>query len=325
MLTTGLPNGLRRADPRVQPHIVGCFPELRADIDHPHYIIQAFCKYGDLEGYKKILNGSQVESMAAQVSSALQYSHNLGIVHRDLKPANVIVASVEPFIVKVTDFGLADWGPWTAYVGTPLYVAPEMTRNQDGFQFTAKVDIWSLGMMQLEFSTIDQLPSFCPAFNPEHMLHIRPPEQSSFEWDHFFGQLRTARPKPGFEHLTSIANKMLIVDPSLRPSAEACARFLDEHRKCVILPWVIVDKTRSSAVTVCISALLEYGSVKREIRRQLLRKLAKLKGSFEISYTDTKEREPGLYVPSAEALNATQKYIPSLKGVLQQVINERSS
>lgn len=70
-----------------------------------------------------------------------------GYIHRDIKPANVLVKNKH---YKVSDFGFACKADilgrkkLTDVCGTPIYMAPQLLKNQP---YTAKSDIWSLGLM----------------------------------------------------------------------------------------------------------------------------------------------------------------------------------
>jgi calcium-dependent protein kinase len=70
-----------------------------------------------------------------------------GYIHRDIKPENVLV---KKDCFKVSDFGFATKVDITGRqllrdcVGTPLYMAPQLL---EGINYTAKSDIWSIGMM----------------------------------------------------------------------------------------------------------------------------------------------------------------------------------
>ena len=112
--------------------------------------------------------------IAHQIALALEAAHDAGIIHRDLKPANV---KVRPDgVVKVLDFGLADWSlatrrasPRTGQdvsnsptfaspamtamgmiLGTAAYMAPEQAR---GRFVDKRVDIWAFGLVLYEMLT----------------------------------------------------------------------------------------------------------------------------------------------------------------------------
>ena len=87
--------------------------------------------------------------------AALSYLHSCGIVHRDLKPKNILVQCRDhaSFRIKIADFGLVkvfdDGSFLKTCCGTPLYTAPEMWIRHP---YTAKVDIWSLGLIAFEYA-----------------------------------------------------------------------------------------------------------------------------------------------------------------------------
>ncbi|GFN94969.1 serine/threonine-protein kinase chk1 [Plakobranchus ocellatus] len=90
----------------------------------------------------------------AQVTSALEFCHNLGLAHRDVNPSNVLVFHHD--LVKLADFGLcfrcnnvtltesADAELLCSdFLGRDQYLAPEVRRRKP---FYAKpADVWSLG------------------------------------------------------------------------------------------------------------------------------------------------------------------------------------
>jgi 3-phosphoinositide dependent protein kinase-1 len=102
-----------------------------------------------------------VKFYAAELVSALDYMHGKQIAHRDLKPENILIDA--SYHLKITDFGEAkkfsnekqdtdaneeeddfenDGMPRGSFVGTPLYVAPEMLNENISNTFT---DLWALG------------------------------------------------------------------------------------------------------------------------------------------------------------------------------------
>lgn len=83
-----------------------------------------------------------------QIATGLAYAHKKQIIHRDIKPANVFIAGDD--IVKLGDFGIAtntELHEHTAtgeIMGTPLYMAPEQTRNSKDVD--PRSDLFALGM-----------------------------------------------------------------------------------------------------------------------------------------------------------------------------------
>jgi eukaryotic-like serine/threonine-protein kinase len=103
-------------------------------------------QYGPLEPARAI-------HILAQISGALAEAHALGLIHRDIKPANVVLTERpdEPDVVKVVDFGLvkrfggnlAESAGTDAFVGTPLYMAPEAISRPETVD--GRSDLYAVG------------------------------------------------------------------------------------------------------------------------------------------------------------------------------------
>ncbi|KAH6821716.1 kinase family with ARM repeat domain-containing protein [Perilla frutescens var. hirtella] len=95
----------------------------------------------------EILEDEQVQAIAKQLVRALHYLHSNRIIHRDMKLQNILIGAGS--IVKLCDFGFARAMSANTVVlrsikGTPLYMAPELVREQP-YNHTA--DLWSLGVI----------------------------------------------------------------------------------------------------------------------------------------------------------------------------------
>ena len=94
-----------------------------------------------------------------QIVHCVNHLHQRKLCHRDLKLENILIGEEifgDVSIVKVADFGLSkSWngrqGPLRSYVGTPVYMAPEVSRLESPQQlyppYSHKVDCWSLGVI----------------------------------------------------------------------------------------------------------------------------------------------------------------------------------
>jgi serine/threonine protein kinase len=143
-----------------------------ARLHHPH-ILQVY-DYGEQDGVPYIVMGyleggsladlirrsegglalGEVVPLVRQIAGALDYAHRKGIIHRDFKPSNVLLDTEGN--AYLSDFGIAKVTEYTAqltgsgYVGTPAYMAPEMTGQAE---LTPLVDIYALGATLYEMLT----------------------------------------------------------------------------------------------------------------------------------------------------------------------------
>jgi serine/threonine protein kinase len=132
------------------------------------------------------LSENATKTMTRQLLDALGYLHDMNITHRDVKPDNILVQSLDPFVVKLTDFGLSKMVDneqtfLRTFCGTLLYCAPEVyseyaeydnhgrrhprnrrLRPATGQRYDHAVDIWSLG--GVIFYALTKKPPF-PARN----------------------------------------------------------------------------------------------------------------------------------------------------------------
>jgi len=110
---------------------------------------------------------------------AVGHAHGVGIIHRDLKPANLFLAKRADGTqrIKVLDFGIsktlgASTGgeqlsltKTSAWIGSPLYMAPE--QMQSARDVDARADVWSLGAILYELISgvppyeAESLPQLC--------------------------------------------------------------------------------------------------------------------------------------------------------------------
>ncbi|CAG2173484.1 unnamed protein product, partial [Oppiella nova] len=96
-----------------------------------------------------------------QIVESVQYLHDWDpqIIHRDLKPENILIIenAKKGRFVKLCDFGLAvehrtASQRHTKYLGTPDYMAPEVSMPQT--KYGTKADIYSLGIIAMELFDI---------------------------------------------------------------------------------------------------------------------------------------------------------------------------
>ena len=131
-----------------------------------YFIITEYASGGEL--FDRIIeHGSFSEKSAAMVTAqildALACLHANGIIHRDLKPENILLArensKLEKPHILLADFGTAKLSSPTAsgrfgahlravsYVGSLLYIAPEIFSGRGTEAYTEAVDLWSVGVI----------------------------------------------------------------------------------------------------------------------------------------------------------------------------------
>jgi serine/threonine protein kinase len=97
---------------------------------------------------------NEIKNCLFSIAHGLYYAHMSGIYHADLKPQNVLIDYDDNYYLS--DWGLSSWylfrkhfGPERRVVQTIWYRAPEVFNGAGMYDY--KIDIWSLGIMFLEF------------------------------------------------------------------------------------------------------------------------------------------------------------------------------
>ncbi|MCJ1287962.1 hypothetical protein MMC26_007315 [Xylographa opegraphella] len=136
-------------------------------LNHPHIV--EYVEYEEREKYLFIVmeyipHGDLLRYLG---NYGKIYLHNCRITHRDIKPDNILIVSLEPFVVKLSDFGLSkvithDETFLKTFCGTLLYCAPEVYPEYERYRkgltlkrirhndsppktspYSSAVDIWS--------------------------------------------------------------------------------------------------------------------------------------------------------------------------------------
>jgi serine/threonine protein kinase len=101
--------------------------------------------------YGPKLDDKLAQAILRELAEAIEYVHSLDVVHRDIKPGNILVRSIEPLDLVLTDFGIAsilDGASvrFTSLSRTGMYGAPETISGK----VSKATDYWSLGMIIAE-------------------------------------------------------------------------------------------------------------------------------------------------------------------------------
>lgn len=142
--------------------------ELLKKLDHEHivklkdfewndeyiFLIMEYCSGGDLSRFihsRRVLSEETARRFLQQLALALHFLHVNDIAHMDLKPQNLLLSSRENPILKLADFGFAQYlhseEESQTMRGSPLYMAPEMICS---LKYDASVDLWSVGVILYE-------------------------------------------------------------------------------------------------------------------------------------------------------------------------------
>ncbi len=158
-----------------------------------------------------------------QVLSGLAHLHANGIAHRDLKPENLLVQKSPLFKVVIADFGLSKIATETTllmtFCGTLKYLAPEVFPGS-GLDYDVSVDVWSLGIIVLEWLYDIPQPKKAPE-PPRAGARVTPGQWQGWagEWQgRVLGQLEDQED----DQVVGILRGMLVVDPARRWGASRC-------------------------------------------------------------------------------------------------------
>ncbi len=142
----------------------------RIGASHPEHVVRIL-EHGETEGVSyEIMEWAERGSLRAlfdqgactparagqllsELHAALSALHAQHILHRDLKPENLLVRSVEPLRIALTDFGIASVSETTLHFTTVhrtvRYAAPEAAAGV----VSPASDYWSVGMILAEALT----------------------------------------------------------------------------------------------------------------------------------------------------------------------------
>lgn len=138
------------------PHIVKLIDFQKTE--NNIYLVLEYCAGGDLAVFLQE-HGPVEEPLAQrwmkQLAESFKILRSKNIIHRDLKLQNILMTenSVQAQL-KLADFGMSRFLEDTlaqSWLGTPLYMAPEVFRGLEGYD--SKADVWSLGIVFYQILT----------------------------------------------------------------------------------------------------------------------------------------------------------------------------
>ncbi|KAJ7622666.1 Pkinase-domain-containing protein [Mycena polygramma] len=113
-----------------------------------------------LQNNSNLIREDQIGNILSQTCKGLAYLHSQNVIHRDIKPPNMLVDVLGR--VKIKGFGfcakLTKKRPRRASMaGTPHWMAPEVVKQ---IEYGVKVDIWSLGILAIELTGVENGPPY---------------------------------------------------------------------------------------------------------------------------------------------------------------------
>ncbi|KAJ5566616.1 hypothetical protein N7535_008254 [Penicillium sp. DV-2018c] len=203
------------------------------------YIIMEYVPGGELSTYLQsqgMIAEEMVRTIARQVLRALHYLHKRRITHRDIKPDNILIASLDPLRVKVSDFGLSKVVEQETFLktfcGTLLYCAPEVYPDYEQYRrgefrkrrragdpppktspYNQSVDIWSLGAVL--FHILSGVPPFTGRAEDRGAQLLRTIMTSDADFDVL---RRAGVSESGIDFVAQLLNR----DPHSRPTEKEC-------------------------------------------------------------------------------------------------------
>jgi renal tumor antigen len=194
-----------------------------------------------------------------QMLRGLSFMHSKDLCHRDIKPENCMVNSATHEL-KLIDMGstrsLGDSGPFTEYVATRWYRAPECLLTAGCYG--PAMDVWAVGCILFEMLCGRQLFPGRDKFDQVDLIHrlvgtpdpavitrflAHPNVQISYEFAHFPPSDLRAQ-LPGVSDTTiDLIRELLIYDPDRRvTAAQALSHSALLHIHEMAMWWERTDK-----------------------------------------------------------------------------------
>jgi hypothetical protein len=120
--------------------------------DGRHYEILEYARHGSLADLAKQgkVPEPRMREILLELTDAISELHAANVLHRDIKPANILIRTLEPLDLVLTDFGISSISDLSLHATsssrTAAYSAPEAIAG-----IVAKAsDWWSIGVILLE-------------------------------------------------------------------------------------------------------------------------------------------------------------------------------
>lgn len=133
----------------------------------PKIVLITKLGFSDLENITRFLTFENKVNILHQVAQAIKIIHQEKILHNDIKEKNIIIQKTTRNYITEYNAFLTDFGMSTLYfdnrlrqfMGTHMYVAPEINENSTNYEYTPATDIWSYGITCLKVFSNQNIPT----------------------------------------------------------------------------------------------------------------------------------------------------------------------
>jgi NIMA (never in mitosis gene a)-related kinase len=201
-------------------NIVQIYDSFTYDDSRKFAMILEYCDGGDLNkiiktnrGNSKLIPESKIIFIFQKILDGLEYIHSKKIIHRDMKSLNIFL--MKNGNVKIGDLGIAKVLLYSnctnTVIGTPLYLAPEISKEKP---YNEKSDIWSIGCILYELLT------YSMPFDAPNYVGLCKKIQKGI-----YTPLNDNIKKFYSKELISVLDLILQVDPEKRPSVKDIKKY----------------------------------------------------------------------------------------------------
>ena len=159
---------------------------------------------------------SEVEAIKVfkQVLKGLKYCHSRKIIHGDIKPENILISNKR--VIKLTDFSSSIYFNRSSLSSS--YVAPELRDSSDQLtdSFMPSIDVWGAGVTLFVMCSGTLPPWKSASYKDKDFMR-------------FMNDPESFMPSFFSKDLKSLLLKMLLINPTHRPSIS----------ECLLHPWVL--------------------------------------------------------------------------------------
>ena len=143
------------------PNIVKFVGYSPVDFNGDNHLTMIF-SYASNGSLSNVIKSNKIDNTTRQIilvgiCGGMKYLHGKNIMHRDLKPDNILIDG--DFHPQITDFILYakyEEGKEFDIVGTPIYMAPEVAKNDNKYDMS--IDVYSFAIVMFQLLTGSDKP-----------------------------------------------------------------------------------------------------------------------------------------------------------------------